>query len=210
MADESRRVGVDRTTRRTRTRRWRSCAAIRAEEDGCRRPATVGRRGRTIGTPTPDPFATFFLDERHAGLFHSVTDCFFNLPERIVPAPDCPEAGLVRLYSDSQGCLHWYLYLAPERGRVRGTSPTQLGGDWVLRQMSERSNWEYDDDGRAGREFWFCAPSFAEFVVRTWLETMAWYSLRPQYAGPAETRGAQAPEVGGLPRTTTGTRPGTA
>jgi len=80
-------------------------AAIRAEE----RLSAVPRLSDAAverGLRLPDPFAIFFLDERHRGLFHSVTDCFFNLPERVVPAPGDADAGLVRFYSDSQGCLH--------------------------------------------------------------------------------------------------------
>jgi uncharacterized protein (TIGR02996 family) len=172
-------------------------AELRAvrEEDRLTAVPRLSDAAAERGLQLPDSFATFFLDERHPRLFHSVTDCFFNLPEGVVPAPADREAGLVRFYSDSQGCLHWYLYLAPGGDECVVTSPTHLGGDWALRQMSERSGWDYDDEDEPGGEFCFCAPSFAEFLVRTWLETMAWYSLRPQYAGPVEARGAQAPEV---------------
>jgi uncharacterized protein (TIGR02996 family) len=165
------------------------------EEDRLNAIPRLSAAANDFGLRLPDRFARFFMDDRHAGLCHSPTDCFFNLPERIVPAPECPEAGLVRLYSDSQGCLHWYLYLTPEGDECVVVSGARLGGDWVMRQMSERSGWRYDDDDEPARNFAFCAPSFAEFVVRTWLENMAWYSLHAQYAGPAETRGAQAAEV---------------
>jgi uncharacterized protein (TIGR02996 family) len=195
MADEVPAPGDENDAEEFEDEDMAELAAIRAEE----RLSAVPRlsdAAAEMGLRLPDSFATFFLDDRHRGLFHSVTDCFFNLPERIVPAAGDPEAGLVRFYSDSQGCLHWYLYLAPGGDECVVTSSTHLGGDWALRQMSERSHWNYDDEDEPGDgQFWFCAPSFAEFVVRMWLETMAWYSLHPRYARPIETRWAQAPEV---------------
>ncbi|MBO0699134.1 MAG: hypothetical protein J2P46_12125, partial [Zavarzinella sp.] len=167
-----------------------------AEEDRQNAIPRLSAAANDLGLKLPDVFARFFMDDRHAGFFRSVTDCYFNLPERIVPAPECPEAGLIRFYSDSQGCLHWYLYLTPEGDECVVTSGAHLGGSWVMRQMAERSNWRYEDEeDEPGRDFAFCAPSFAEFILRTWLENMAWYSLHAQYAGPVETRGAQAPEV---------------
>jgi uncharacterized protein (TIGR02996 family) len=166
-----------------------------AEEDRENAVPRLSAAANEFGLKLPDRFARFFMDDRHSGLSRSPTDCFFNLPERIAPAPECPEAGLIRFYSDSQGCLHWYLYLTPEGDECVVTSGARLGGDWVMRQMSERSNWRYDDEDEPGGNFAFCAPSFAEFVLRTWLESMAWYSLHLQYAGPVETRGAGTPEV---------------
>jgi uncharacterized protein (TIGR02996 family) len=166
-----------------------------AEEDRLTAVPRLTTAANDFGLKLPDRFAAFFVDDRHPGLFQSTTDCFFNLPERVEPAPECPEAGLVRFYSDSQGCLHWYLYLTPEGDECVVTSDAHLGGDWVMRQMAERHHWRDEvEDGKDAR-FWFCAPSFAEFVTRSWLENMAWYSLYPRYAGPTETRAAQAPEV---------------
>jgi uncharacterized protein (TIGR02996 family) len=166
-----------------------------AEEDRLSAVPRLSDAANDFGLKLPDRFARFFMDDRHPGLFRSVTDCYFNLPERIVPALDCPEAGLIRFYSDSQGCLHWYLYLTPEGDECVVTSGVHLGGSWVTHRMAERSNWRYDDEDEPARDFMFCAPSFAEFILRTWLENMAWYSLHAQYAGPIETRGSRAPEV---------------
>jgi hypothetical protein len=125
-----------------------------------------------------------------------VTDCYFNLPERIVPAPDSGGAGLVRFYSDSQGCLHWYLYLTPEGDECVVGSPARVGGSWVLRWLSDMEGSPYEEgEDEPGGEFWFCAPSFAEFVVRAWLENMAWYALHPAYADEREAAAARTPEV---------------
>ena len=155
-----------------------------------------------FGLKLPDRFAGFFLDDRHPGLSRSPTDGFFNLPERIGPAPDCPEAGLIRFYSDSQGGLHWYLYLTPEGDECVVASDKYVGGSWMIREIAALGSGHYDpeededvEEDEPGGEFWFCAPSFAEFVVRSWLENMAWYSLHPEYAGPTEARGARLPEV---------------
>jgi uncharacterized protein (TIGR02996 family) len=147
------------------------------------------------GLRLPDSFARVFLDERYPRLFRSVTDCYFNLPERIVPAPESGGAGLVRFYSDSQGCLHWYLYLTPEGDECVVASGAHVGGSWVLRRLAEQSNWRYEDEDDARGEFWFCAPSFAEFVVRAWLENMAWYAVHPGYGGDREAAASRTAEV---------------
>jgi uncharacterized protein (TIGR02996 family) len=149
------------------------------------------------GLRLPDTFARMFLDERYPRLIRSVTDCYFNLPDRIVPAPESAAAGLVRFYSDSQGCLHWYLYLTPGGDECVVASAARLGGSWVMRQLAVRSDWRYaedEDEGPAGG-FWFCAPSFAEFLVRAWLENMAWYAVHPQYGREREAAAARTPEV---------------
>jgi uncharacterized protein (TIGR02996 family) len=168
-----------------------------AEEDRQTAIPRLRAEAKSHGLTIPDPLVAFFEDERHLVSFRSVTDCFFNLPEQIVPAPECPEAGLVRFYSDSQGCLHWYLYLTPEGDECVVASGAHLGGSWVSRRMAEVDGHPYrdDEDDEPRGEFWFCAPSFAEFIVRIWLENMAWYSLHSRYGEEREARGAAAPEV---------------
>ena len=147
------------------------------------------------GLRLPDTFARMFMDERYPQLFRSVTDCYFNLPERIVPAPDAGSAGLVRFYSDTQGRLHWYLYLTPEGDECVVASGAHLGGSWVMRRLSEQTNWRYEDEDDPAGEFWFCAPSFAEFMVRAWLENMAWYAVHPGYCGYREAAASRTAEV---------------
>jgi hypothetical protein len=146
-----------------------------------------------FGLTLPDRFANFFGDECHPLLFPS-NSYDFNFPERIVPASECPEAGLIRFYSDPQGTMHWYLYLTPEGDECVVASDAEVGGRWAEHGTSGQRAHRYQDDD-VGRTVSFCAPSFAEFIVRSWLEAMAWCSLNAQSDGPEMARWAQAPEV---------------
>ena len=98
----------------------------------------------------------------------SCTDCSFNWPKRIAQAPG-GEGGTCCFYSDSQGCLHWYLYLTPRRYHgvvASGSTQRGAGGEGGLR-----------GGGRgAGRDV-VLRPSLDEFVYRTWIENEIWFAL---------------------------------
>jgi uncharacterized protein (TIGR02996 family) len=140
---------------------------------------------RAVGTPLPNSFGRFFRDDRHAYLIESATDCYFNLPSVVSFAPGAPGCRLVRFYSDSRGHPNWYMYLTPEGDSCVVASQAYLGG----RIGDNRGDPEGDP------EFWFCAPSFEEFIVRTWIENVAWWHVRtPESAGQDESRWAASPE----------------
>jgi len=145
-----------------------------------------------FGLRLPEQFAGFIEDSRHPFLFTSATSCYFNFSERIEPAPECPEVGLLRFYSASQSYLHWYLYLTPEGDECVVASSANVGGSWSLRQLDP---YRVDSDDVSKADFWFCAPSFAEFIVRTWLENAAWYSLHTNYTGAHQAEGWWTAEV---------------
>jgi uncharacterized protein (TIGR02996 family) len=99
----------------------------------------------------------------------SCTDCFFNWPKRIDDGPADEDDYVVRFYSDSQGCFHWYLYLTPLGYHCVLGSPAFFGGANGLPE-------EFDAD-TPWDECWFCAPSFEAFVYRMWIENEIWYAL---------------------------------
>ncbi len=123
----------------------------------------------TLGLELPDEFG--FLMSRSAlrRRVRSCTDCFFNWPKRISESPGGEGGQLVRFYSDSQGCLHWYLYLTP-----RGYSCVVASGGLFGGHEWDRAGVASDEPAD---EFWFCAPSFEEFVYRTWIENEIWFAL---------------------------------
>ena len=81
-----------------------------------------------FGLKLPDPFARFFLDDRHPGLFRSVTDCFFNLPERHRPGHGLPGGRPHPLLLQLSECPALVPVPDPRRGRVRSRVGQDVGG----------------------------------------------------------------------------------
>jgi uncharacterized protein (TIGR02996 family) len=101
----------------------------------------------------------------------SCTDCYFDIPRRPVFGPAGDDAHLLRFYSDSQGCVHWYLYGTDDgyrcvvAGDFFGGHPGSFGG-------------RDDADGPVDADsFVFVAPSLEAFVYRWWIENEIWYAL---------------------------------
>jgi uncharacterized protein (TIGR02996 family) len=94
----------------------------------------------------------------------SCTDSFFWTPSRarLFPAPKAPGSFVLRFYSDSQGCYHWYLFLAPSGAHC------VVGSDFSPEDEPEEA-----EEGR----WHFCAPSFEAFLYREWIENEIWYAL---------------------------------
>jgi uncharacterized protein (TIGR02996 family) len=122
---------------------------------------------QSFGLDLPDDFRSFMSNRSLWDDIRSCTDCDFNLPRRIVPSPAGEDAFLVRFYSDSQSCAHWYLYLAEQRFHCVVTAGGFYGGD----------DFTEDDDARSDDQFFYCASSFETFLYRTWIENEIWYAL---------------------------------
>ena len=60
--------------------RYSSTRAIEEEELQTAMPRLAAARTE-FGVHLPDRFVRFIGDNRHPSLFHSVTDCYFNLPD---------------------------------------------------------------------------------------------------------------------------------
>ncbi len=122
-----------------------------------------------LGLTLPREFCLFMGHSSLRRRVRSCTDCFFNWPKRIVESPAGEGGYLVRFYSDSQSCLHWYLYVTRQRYHCVVASGGLFGG---------HVGWSEEDDfDDPSNEFWFCAPSFEAFVYRTWIENEIWYAL---------------------------------
>lgn len=122
----------------------------------------IARQANALSLTLPGPFHTLF---RHFSLrqrFRSSTDNFFWLPPRLVPVPKTPGDHLLRFYSDSQGCYHWYLYLAPSGAYC------VVGSD---------HNWLEPVGELTDSQLHFSAPSLEAFLYRVWIENEIWFAL---------------------------------
>lgn len=143
------------------------CAANIAQERAAENAAALPRLRAAAGKARlalPRAFLTFVGDPALGGRVRSCTDCFLALD----PEPsESPLGGgwLVRFLSDSQGCLHWYLYLAPdEPDHAVVCSPDVWSGSWE----------EVGEEAPDPAGIVFAAGSFEEFLWRFWVENEIW------------------------------------
>lgn len=106
----------------------------------------------------------------------SCTDCFFKLSNEIVASPAREGGYLIHFLSDSQGCLFWYLYLTPTGEHCIVVSGELFDTEGLL---SDEDDEDIEDsvDSYTEGSIGFCAPSFAEFIYRYWIENEIWFAL---------------------------------
>ena len=149
----------------------------------------IADAAKALRLDLPAEFLRFMGDVALQMRIRSCTDCYFSLPARVAPSPMGDDGCLIRFYSDSQGCLHWYLYVTPSGYHAVLLSALFLGGhpaeeldDEGLDQEEFIQEFEEDEsEDFLGDGFWFCALSFETFLFRYWLENEIWYAL---YDGP--------------------------
>jgi uncharacterized protein (TIGR02996 family) len=133
----------------------------------------VVEQAQQLNLPLPTAFLTFFGRQSLLRRIRSCTDCFFNLPARLVPAAGAEGGFLLRFYSDSQGCYHWYLYLVPSGAHCVVGSDKSVGGD----RRWEETHGQVGKDNMRKTGWNFSAPSFESFLYRYWIENEIWYAL---------------------------------
>lgn len=145
---------------------------------GANRDRTAAALARLLAsTPAmlPTEFVTFFESPSLWRRIRSCTDCYFDLDTTAVEIRG-GLGWLVRFASDSQGCLHWSLYLSPCRTKhAVVTTYFFCGGE------PSRLN----NGAPHPRDITTCAASFEEFVYRFWLENELWFALHGLGAMPA-------------------------
>ncbi|MDT8401319.1 MAG: hypothetical protein RQ743_06470 [Bacteroidales bacterium] len=133
---------------------------------------------KSKGIALPKSFLVFFESPYHQNCMISVTDCYFELSDQIVEIPGGQSGYLIRFMNDSQGVMHWYLYIDEENNhRVAAT------------------NWMLDSEYPIGKsleskleDVIICANSFEEFIYRFWIENKIWISGSFQYPRSEEER----------------------
>ena len=137
---------------------------------GANRDRTAAALARLLAsTPValPTEFVTFFESPKLLRRIRSCTDCYFDLDTTAVEIRG-GLGWLVRFASDSQGCLHWSLYLSPCR-----TKHAVVTTYFFTRGESSRVK----NGTPHPRDITTCAASFEEFVYRFWLENELWFAM---------------------------------
>lgn len=132
--------------------------------------ASAARLGLTL----PESFVRLMSDNGLQDDIASCTACYFKLSDDIFPCPGSEGGYVVRFYNDQQDVFFWYLYLTPQGAQY--VLVTEIDLD---EQAEKASNGTLSDEWKQAiaNNTWICAPSFAEFVYRWWLENSIWFKL---------------------------------
>jgi hypothetical protein len=129
-----------------------------------------------LGLRLPEPFVRFMASQELRDRIPSCTACYFDLPEKIVHCPGTEDGYVFRFLNDQQFVLLWYLYLNP-RGEhcVLVTHPR-------FHDLAESPDYAEPFQNEEERQevlkgVYVCAPSFAAFLYRFWLENTIWFNF---------------------------------
>jgi hypothetical protein len=131
---------------------------------------TIAESAARLGLTLPESFVRLMSDSDLQDRIPSCTACFFKLSDDILSFPGSEGGYVVRFYNDQQDVLLWYLYLTPQGAQYVLVTPIELE-DFAGKTLS--------DDERQGiaHNTWICAPTFAEFIYRWWLENSIWFKV---------------------------------
>jgi hypothetical protein len=131
---------------------------------------------RRLGLTLPPSFLRLMGSPELQDRIPSCTACYFSLADDIILCPGSEQGYIVRFLNDQQEVLLWYLYLTPSGEQRVLVSPFML--DEVAQQgpMNEQARQAVIDNT------FECAPNFAEFIYRYWLENVIWFKLNDQSA----------------------------
>lgn len=120
-----------------------------------------------VGLTLPEDFITYYRDrDRNLELDEvSVTGCWTTVMDHPVPSPVEAGAYLVRFFNDQQDCIIWALYLRPD-----DSSAVVSTGEVSWYDPFFGPNGEIEVQPFEEPDIYWCAPSFAEFAYRYWLE----------------------------------------
>ena len=119
-----------------------------------------------LGVKLPAAFVRFMGSPALHQRVRSNTDCFLDLCPEPIRSP-IGSGYLIRFLADSQGCIFWYLYLAPDGSDHAVVSSPGFYG-------TEAEQWEEDPPDPPA--IVYAAESFEAFICRFWLENEIWFA----------------------------------
>lgn len=130
------------------------------------------RAAGTLGLSLPDAFLRLMISGELQDRIPSCTACTFQLGDRILRCPGSSEGYIVSFLHDQQDCVIWYLYLT----RAGEHCVLAFPGDLESFVDAAAEGQEVDMQAVVGA-IRVCAPTFAAFIYRFWLENDIWFKL---------------------------------
>lgn len=128
----------------------------------------------------PDSFVKFMASPTAHDLIPSCTACYFDLPKQVTAFNWLGEKGYIfHFYRDQQDCLFWYYYVRENGESCILASPIPFEEDNIAESLT---------DDIIKHEVLYTASSFEEFIYRTWIENLLWFSLEEEEELHAETQ----------------------
>jgi hypothetical protein len=128
----------------------------------------------------PSALVKFMAAPTAQGLIPSCTACYFDLPKTAKSFHWLGEKGYIfHFYRDQQDCLFWYYY-------VRETGESCILASSIPFEDEGIEN-ELNDEV-IQREVFYTAANFEEFIYRTWIENLLWFSLEEEEDLDSETQ----------------------
>jgi hypothetical protein len=128
-------------------------------------------QARELVLHLPAAFEELIQSAEQQDRFPSATACYFDLPEKIVPAPLGLDGHIIRFLNDQQTCVLWYLYL-PAQGDPFVLASYPVESAFFLEELNAedpRATAEATDATRV------VARTFTEFLYRYWIENTIWF-----------------------------------
>lgn len=151
-----------------------------AEARGALDVITAEARG--LGLTLPAAFIHLMASPALQDRIPSCTACFFSLDDHLIRCPGSDGAYIAAFLRDQQDCVLWYLYLTPDGAHRVLAFPGDIAID--LDEVGAGQQVTVADIASAIR---VCAPSFASFIYRFWLENTIWFKLHSSDAAPFTT-----------------------
>jgi hypothetical protein len=133
------------------------------------RPATVEQLDALTadtGLRLPASFREFVSSRDLQARVRSITYCYLDLGDRVVPAGD---GTLVHFLADQQWVLHWLLYCDADGAECVVATDVPFGFE-----LDDEPVPDFDPAGHQGA---VCADSFTEFLYRFRIENEIWLAL---------------------------------
>ena len=134
---------------------------------------------RSLGLTLPPSFTTLLSSPALQARIPSCTACEFELSSAFLPCPGADGGYIATFLRDQQDCVLWYLYLMPNGVQRIVAFPGDM--EQYLGEAEGGGRVKMEQITAAIRD---CAPSFASFIYRFWLENTIWFKLNSSHAQP--------------------------
>lgn len=159
----------------------RQMAVYRNEPAARGRVDEIAAAAARLGLKLPSAFVRFMGAPELQDRIPSCTACTFKLGDQIVACPGVEGAYVISFLRDQQDCVIWYLYLTPAGDHFVLAFPGDLES---FIEEAPAAAGEKVDMAEVSHHIVVCAPSFAAFLYRFWLENTIWFKLNGDDQAP--------------------------